>query len=217
MKVCTDSCLFGAIVAQYLPSRNQVLDIGSGTGLLTLMYAQKNVATIDAVELDEKAFIQSQQNILSTPFANTINIFHHNIIDFNTEQQYDLIFSNPPFFKSSLKSIDEARNIAMHNDDLSYEVLIEKVKTLLHANGYFAVIIPYYAKSEFINIANNHDLFLTKSFDIKQTTTHEFFRTILFFSFAKKEIETTEIAIKNHQNNYSEAFVDLLKDYYLFL
>lgn len=217
MKVCTDSCLFGAIVAQYLPNRNKALDIGSGTGLLSLMYAQKNAATIDAVELDENAFIQSQQNIAATSFANTINTFHQNIINFATEKRYDLVFSNPPFFKSSLKSNDEARNLAMHNDALSYKSLIKKVVMLLDVNGFFAVLIPYYAKDEFISIANNYDLILNKSFDIKQTTTHHFFRTILFFSFAKKEIEPIEIAIKDHQNNYSEAFVDLLKDYYLFL
>ncbi|CAF4897094.1 unnamed protein product [Rotaria sp. Silwood1] len=99
------------------------------------MYAQKNAATIDAVELDEKAFTQSQQNIAVASFVNTINIFQSNIIDFDTEQQYDLIFSNPPFFKSSLKSNDEARNIAMHNDALSYESLIKKAKPLLDVNG----------------------------------------------------------------------------------
>lgn len=217
MKVCTDSCLFGAIIAEYLPNENNALDIGSGTGLLSLMYAQKNAATIDAVEIDEAAYLQSKNNILNAKFASSISIINNNILNYISNKKYQLIISNPPFFKNSLKAVKENRNIAMHNDELSYELLVKKVVELLDTNGIFAVLIPFYAKENLIEIASKNNLFNSKSIDIKQTTKHTFFRTILFFSFNKKTNQTINIAIKDENNNYTNEFSALLKDYYLFL
>ncbi len=216
MKVCTDSCLFGTIISHYLPNKKEVLDIGSGTGLLSLMYAQKNAATIDAIELNENAYIQSKENIASVPFAN-INVIHENIGSFATTKKYDLIISNPPFFKNSLKSNIEERNTAMHNDELSYSLLVAKVVEMLDSKGFFAVLIPHYAKEEFINIATASNLFVNTIFNIKQTISHSFFRTVLFFSFHESKIETMELFIKDDASQYSKEFGELLKDYYLFL
>lgn len=217
MKVCTDSCLFGAIVSTYLSNENNVLDIGSGTGLLSLMYAQKHAVAIDAIELDKAAFLQSMANLKTAKFNYSINILNENILNHTTTKKYQLIFSNPPFFKSSLKGSEYNRNLAMHNDELSYQLLVKKVIELLENNGVFAVLLPFYAKNDFVGLAEKNSLFVNRVFDIKQTTKHSFFRTILFFSFQQKSFNSECLAIKDEFNNYTTDFSSLLKDYYLFL
>jgi tRNA1Val (adenine37-N6)-methyltransferase len=217
MKVCTDSCLFGAFVANELQNKKSVLDIGSGTGLLSLMYAQKNKSEIDAVEIDENAFNQSQENILSAKFESIIKINHGSIIDFSKEATYDLIICNPPFYKNSLKGEDEIRNKALHNDELTYEILFAKAKYLLKNDGVFALLIPFSLTKKCIDIASQNELFCNKSIAIKQSTTHNYFRSILFFSAANNEIAEQSISIKENQKAYTPEFVNLLKDFYLFL
>ena len=216
MKVCTDSCLFGAMLSTLYSNAVNALDIGSGTGLLSLMYAQQNSnCKIDAIEIDEAAYQQSLQNINISNFATCINVVNKSIIDFVTTKKYNFIFSNPPFFKNNLKSPNELRNLAMHNSVLSYELLIKKATSLLEQNGLFAVLLPFEAQEEFIEIALQQKIFVTTIINIQQTFSHSFFRTVLVFSFHKTEITQQFIAIKNNENQYTEQFIDLLKDYYL--
>jgi tRNA1Val (adenine37-N6)-methyltransferase len=216
MKVCTDSCLFGAMLSTINYNAANALDIGSGTGLLSLMYAQKNSnCKIDAIEIDEAAYTQSLQNISQSTFSTYINTLNKSILDFDAIEKYNFIFSNPPFFKASLKSPNKLRNLAMHNDVLSYELLIKKTTTLLAQNGLFAVLLPFTAQKEFIEIALQQKLFITTIINIQQTFSHSFFRTILVFSFQNSKASEQTISIKNNENQHTEQFVDLLKDYYL--
>ncbi len=217
MKVCTDACLFGAILPQL--NIGKALDIGTGTGLLTLMFAQKNTnCKIDAVEIDADAFEQTEQNIAHSPFKTNIQIYNSDIKNFEANKQYDIIFSNPPFFVNDLKSNDEKRNIALHSSHLSYEDLLLNIVRLLKDDGLFYVLIPFANEKILIDVANKNLLFAKEITRVKQTTSHSFFRSIICLTRMKDYIITEqEIIIKPNNNQYSIEFEKLLKDYYLFL
>lgn len=222
MKVCTDACLFGAIVAAYnrMPALHHILDIGTGTGLLALMTAQKyQQSVIDAVETDEAAATQAASNFQSSPWQNRLRIHHSAIQQFSHSaiQQYQLIISNPPFYENSLRSDDNKRNLALHSDELSFEELIDAARKLIADDGVFAVLLPYARGDEFIELASQQDFFLHNRIDVKQTVNHNFFRTILFFNRIKSDSLYQMISIKNEDDEYTEDFKMLLAPYYLHL
>lgn len=218
MKVCTDACLFGAFLPIIQLPNAKALEIGTGTGLLSLMFAQKNESSnIEAIEIDENAYQQAVNNISSSNYKNKINIVLGDIKTFQTAHLYDIIFSNPPFFVNDLKSQKIERNIAMHSQYLSYEDLIIVVAKLLKTGGMFYVLLPYNNENAFIAIALQHQLFVNKITRVKQTSNHPFFRSIICFAKQEKElIETNTIVIKEGVD-YSKEFTSLLKEYYLFL
>ncbi|ANI89368.1 hypothetical protein A9P82_08730 [Arachidicoccus ginsenosidimutans] len=220
MKVCTDACLFGALITENetVIKDDTVLDIGAGTGLLSLMIAQKNTAAkIDAVEIDKDAFEQARENISHSIWKN-VEVHHQPIQEFTKDRNacYDLIVSNPPFFENDLKSINEQRNKALHSSDLSLKELVEIVNKLLAEKGTFCVLLPFSRTEYFVNLAEKENLFLQKKILVKQTPKHHFFRSILFFKKENSGYETEEIVIKEN-DVYSLRFTELLKDYYLYL
>ena len=216
MKVCTDACLFGALLPNI--AKGKTLDIGTGTGLLSLMFAQKNPdIQIDSVEIDLGAYEQAATNCSLSPWSNNIKIFLEDIKSFKPGYLYSQIFSNPPFYENDLKSSDDKRNLAMHSASLEYADLLSNVARLLDLNGIFAVLLPFSVETKFINKAIVYGLFATEVIRVKQSTKHPFFRSVIFFSKENKEVLIKEIAIKDEQNNYTKSFTDLLKEYYLFL
>ncbi len=216
MKVCTDACLFGALVADNLMPSANCLDIGAGTGLLTLMLAQKDPQLkIDAVELDEAAAKQAGENFESSPWNKRLTIHHTDILAFKPTNKYDYIISNPPFFEGDLLSDDAAKNKAKHHTGLSLEQLLNSIKRLLSPTGVFAILLPYHRVSFFEALAEGHDFYCQKKILVKQTVDHPYFRGILFFSREKHQTESTELSIKNSEGKYTEAFIRLMKDYYL--
>jgi tRNA1Val (adenine37-N6)-methyltransferase len=224
MKVCTDACLFGALVADYkthLPTAglsSHCLEIGTGTGLLSLMIAQKNNAlTIDAVEIDRAAAAQAAENIAASPWADRIQVFNEDIITFNTNKKYDCIVSNPPFFEGDLQSADESKNDAKHDTSLNFSELLQVINKYLHPQGFFAVLLPYHRVEYFIEEAKKTGLFLCKQILVKHTLKHNFFRGILFFTRKETEAQILEIVIRDGEHNYTPEFAAVLKDYYLFL
>jgi tRNA1Val (adenine37-N6)-methyltransferase len=218
MKVCTDACLFGALVADGKPIAGQYLDIGTGTGLLPLMLAQKNhAAKIDAVEIDTDAAAQALENISASPWARAIQVINEDILGFNPGKQYDSIFSNPPFFEDDLQSLDAAKNKAKHGASLNLSALLHFVNTHLRSVGVFAVLLPYKRVDYFIAEAAKIGFHLSRQVLVKQTMKHKFFRGILFFKYKKTELQYSELIIKDTNHNYSPEFTALLKDYYLFL
>lgn len=218
MKVCTDACLFGALVANCNPSTANCLDIGTGTGLLALMFAQKNnSAKIDAVEINSEAATQAKENISASPWADRIQVFNEDILTFNPGKQYNCIISNPPFFEDDLQSKDDAKNNAKHNTSLSFIQLLHVMDAHLTADGFFAVLLPYHRVDYFIEEAGKVGLHLTKQILVKQTLKHKFFRGMLFFKRKEAKPNYTEIIIKDLEHNYTPEFVAALKDYYLFL
>jgi len=221
MKVCTDACLLGAWVAAKLETKEitaeNILDIGCGTGLLSLMLAQKTEANIDAVELNENAFLQAKENIALSLWEKRIKIFNENIIDYNAKKKYDLIICNPPFFQNQLKSIDVNRNAAMHGTQLSFTVLATTVKNNLKNDGIAAILLPHNIVNEFSAIFKKEGFFVNEQLNVSHSSSHPFFRAVLLFSFIQTDKIENSMAIKNLNNEYSTYFKKLLEDYYLHL
>ena len=218
MKVCTDACLFGAVVADkiYREQNNvsNLLDIGAGTGLLSLQIAQKTTATIDSVEIDEAAFEQAGQNFDNAPWGERLTILNIDVLDYISEKKYDCIISNPPFFEGDLKSDNTKKNAAKHDTALTLEQLLGVIDQHLAPKGYFAVLLPYQRVDYFISIATAANYCLQEQLLIRHTESHPFFRGILFFSLAATETITHQLSIKDPTGNYSLEFKHLLKDYY---
>jgi tRNA1Val (adenine37-N6)-methyltransferase len=218
MKVCTDACLFGAIIADKIYREHKVsklLDIGAGTGLLSLQVAQKNSISIDAVEIDRDSYDQAQQNFSNSPWSERIRIFNTDILDFVADKKYDCIISNPPFYEGDLKSDNSKKNVAKHDSTLKLEQLLKVIEKHLSPTGYFAVLLPYQRVEYFITLAAEFKYKVQEKWLIRPTDAHPFFRGILIFSLDTTEIITKEIFIKDSTGNYTAEFVDLLKDYYL--
>lgn len=222
MKVCTDSCLFGAWAANHFRKNETeaktILDIGSGTGLLSLMLMQKlPCAIVDAVEMEPACFRQLEYNIRQSLWRDRIEIYNEDIKKFTPEKKYNIIISNPPFYESGLHSVSPEKNVAHHDAELTLRSLITVVKNRLANNGNFAVLLPYFRATEFEKAMNEESFFTVQKTFIRQTGEHSFFRAMFLFSRQKKEAEENEITIKENDNTYSPEFVFLLKDYYLHL
>jgi tRNA1Val (adenine37-N6)-methyltransferase len=225
MKVCTDACLFGAWVAANRPplpvynsplTAHYLLDIGAGTGLLALMYAQKDINTIiDAVEIDEVAAQQAKENFGASPWKERLYAYKNSIQDFSvtTDKNYDKVICNPPFYESDLKSNNAKRNVALHSSELKLNELIEIAKRLLNEDGSFFVLLPFYRSEEFGQLITGK-FFIKEKVLIKQTPGHNYFRTMFWLTRQPANEHQSEITIMTERNEYSVAFKELLKDYY---
>lgn len=215
MKVCTDSCLFGAWI-EVDKNVKTILDIGSGTGLLTLMLAQKSAAKIETIEIDDEAFHQAKQNIENSKFVQNCAIYHENILAFLPTKKYDLIVSNPPFYEKDLPSNAANEKVAKHSENLTLNSLSQKAKSLLSINGKFAVLLPYFRLQEMEKIASEYDFYIERKLLVQQTPKHSYFRVCLLFNQFSDTKSTTEIiTIKDKNNQYTTAFSNLLEPYYL--
>jgi tRNA1Val (adenine37-N6)-methyltransferase len=218
MKVTTDGCLFGSMLPQYTIQK-EVLDIGTGTCLLSLMYVQKNPShTIDAVELDSAAAKQATENVLQSPWSTVIHVHHADIKQFRPKKKYDLIFSNPPFYENELKGTSPSKNLAHHNDGLKIQDLLSIISSLLENDGDFYLLLPFKRYEEAKRLCAGAGLHIQKAVFVKQTEAHYYFRVIIS---GKKvptdQLKENEISICDIHNNYTADFIDLLKDYYLYL
>ncbi len=216
MKVCTDACLFGAWIStrskQWAVS--SVLDIGTGTGLLSLMLAQSSKAKIDAIELDEAAAQQAADNFEASTWHERLQVITADARTVHLGKQYDLIISNPPFFENDLKSGNAQRNMALHSDSLSFEELLDSIYKHLSPEGKFAVLLPYHRRNEFVALALNHHFFLEEAISVQQTTRHSFFRSMLLFG-REKIVALDSVIVIRDEDVYTPAFCELLKDFYL--
>ena len=218
MKVCTDACIFGAWFAEKIPSSSSVLDIGSGTGLLMLMLAQKNRAAIDGIELDLAAFKQLKENIESSRWKSSLQAFPGDVRHFSFPYKYDFIITNPPFFEGDLPSPAEEMNMAKHSRFLTLEELVRVIDHNLDQSGFFGILLPYHRTDEFEALALRHQFHLEEKLLVKQSEHHSYFRSILQFSRNRSNFSTTsELTIQRGEGRYTEEFAELLKDYYLYL
>ncbi len=224
MKVTTDSCLFGSYIANEINSSSSVinncLDIGTGTGLLSLMLTQKCDCCIDAIEIDMAAAEQATENNRASPFTDKINVIQADARKLLFEKKYDLIISNPPFYEKELKGDDEGRNVAHHSSALSFTDLFSIIKNNLSANGKFYLLLPFKRDTEIKNLFTSGNFQIERITYIKQTVKHDYFRMIVSGKFKTKnpgETKIDEIAIKSISGNYTPEFIALLKDYYLHL
>ena len=218
MKVCTDACIFGAWFSERIPINGNILDIGTGSGLLTLMLAQKTKGKLHGIEIDDSSFEQSKDNIAQSGWKDRISLFKGDASTYTYPLVYDFIITNPPFYDGELKSPDIQKNLAMHSTGLTLEILINVIDQNLTPNGSFGMLIPYYRTEEFIAIAHTKGFFLAEKLLIKQTPAHNYFRGILHFTRSQPaKPQGYELIIKNNNADYTHEFTNLLKDYYLYL
>lgn len=218
MKVTTDACLFGAWVADQIIDQKYILDIGGGTGLLSLMLAQKNKSMdITTVEIEANCYEQLCENIQQSNYATQIHPVHQNIIDFHSPTQFNTIISNPPFYTNQLKSDRTSVNQARHEESLSLNELFASVNKLLDVNGHFYVLLPYYRMKETITLAQGMGLNATVCTVVHQTDVHQAFRVMFRFEKRPTSPVQTSITIAEKNGHYTEEFSRLLRDYYLHL
>lgn len=222
MKIGTDGVLLGA----WTPIINNpynVLDIGAGTGILSLMLAQRsnaapnNVGIIDAIEIDEDAYEQCVENFEASPWSDKLFCFHAGLDEFvdEPEDEYDLIISNPPFYTDDYKSDNTSRDLARFEDALPFEELIEAAALLLSDNGIFSVIIPFKEEERFVAMCKELDLFPLKMTRVKGTPTSEIKRSLLAFCRIEQTPLIDELVIEISRHNYTSEYIELTKEFYL--
>ncbi|TRZ82489.1 MAG: methyltransferase [Sediminibacterium sp.] len=249
MKVCTDACLFGAWVSSQtlVQNANNIVDIGTGTGLLSLMLAQvteTSKASITAIEIESQAAAEASSNFNISKWSNRLKLVNDSIQNFtanivngefvskglnnnnnnnNNNLLYDIVISNPPFYEGDLKSPDANKNKAAHSTELPWSILVENVVSLLIDAGSFFVLVPTLRAYTMQKLAEAHQLQLVEEVLVYNDVKHLPFRSFLHFkkntNTLNKEISVlrNKIVIKNTDNTYSSAFTELLKDYYLHL
>ncbi len=214
MKVGTDGVLLGAWANLY--DGNTILDIGSGTGLISLMLAQRfPEALIDAVELDESAYQQTKENFSNSKFENRLTITQTPIQEFDSKIKYNLIVSNPPFFVNNERVELDARKTARQQETLTFEDLLAKTKDLLAENGVASFIIPFDLEENFLAIAKNLNLFPKRIFHVKGNEEAPFKRSIIELSFKLEETVYSTLIIEVGRHQYTEDYINLTKDFYL--
>ncbi|CAN5230743.1 methyltransferase [soil metagenome] len=214
MKVCTDSCLFGAWI--YEPQAKNILDVGTGTGLLALMLAQRHPIPIDAVEIDAAAFSQVIQNIQSSPWRKLVKVFHADINDFNPSKKYDVIVSNPPFFANYLKSPDPGRNTVLHDETLTLTTLLCCLTRLLDEKGKFYIMLPPEQAKDFEELAAKIMLQPSKKLLVKENANKNVFRIFSAYQYYTPLVfQVEELIIRNENHTYTPEFSHMLKDFYL--
>ena len=218
MKVGTDGVLLGALVPSFLnPSR--ILDIGTGSGLIALMCAQKyNQAKIAAIELDENAAKQASENFLQSRWANRLLLHHVDFNEFESEVQFDLIVSNPPFFApdKSYRVDASSRKNARYSEVLSHEALLKKTSSLLCTNGLFFVILPANISASFIALAKVYGLNQMHQIDIMMKPNAAVTRHILGFTPCEvKDILCQSMVVYDADGNRSNAYANACLEFYL--
>lgn len=218
MKIGTDGVLLGA----WCPIDNNpfsVLDIGAGTGILSLMLAQRSHAKqIDALEIDVDAYEQCVDNFEKSPWSDRLFCFHAGLDEFiaEPEDEYDLIISNPPFYSENYKTADSHRDLARFQDALPFEDLVEAVDLLLSENGIFALIIPYKEEERFIDLCAEVELYPVKVTRVKGSNTTPIVRSLLAFKRYELSVLTAdELVIEINRHEYTDDYIQLTKEFYL--
>ena len=217
MKIGTDGVLLGAWSSKESQPFS-ILDIGAGTGVLSLMMAQRcDAELIDAIEIDDKAYEQCVENFEQSPWGDRLFCYHASLEEFADEidDQYDLIICNPPFFSEDYKPKNSQRDLARFQDAMPFNHIIESVLKLLAENGIFSVVIPNKEESRFTRIALEFGLFLNKVLHVKGNPSSEVKRSFMSFSFRESEITTDQLTIEVNRHEYTPEFINLTKDFYL--
>ncbi len=217
MKVGTDGVLLG--IWTELADCKNILDIGTGSGLIALMLAQRSGGNmpIDAIDIDENAILQAQDNVIQSPFKN-IDCLHSSLQRYvtNCTRKYDLIVSNPPYFSSSLPSPDVQRTLARHTATLNIHEFFQASFSLLSERGRISLVFPYREKDILINVARNMGLYVSRITTVYPTPDSSPKRILIEFSVMNMElVYETDLVIEEERHTYSSEFASLAKDFYL--
>jgi tRNA1Val (adenine37-N6)-methyltransferase len=221
MKVTTDACLFGAWCAREIQNMDKknahLLDIGTGTGLLSLMIAQKNDLFTDAVEIDKMAARQAINNIKASPWDNSIDVINEDILKFPISG-YDYVVSNPPFYEREIISEIDKKNMAHHSTHLTLKQVFEVVRSKLNGAGSFFLLLPFKRINEIDQLLAENNLFVSEQVLVRQTINHQPIRVMVRGSLLYNTSSIkSEMIICDENNQYSSGFKNLLEDYYLYL
>jgi tRNA1Val (adenine37-N6)-methyltransferase len=215
LKVGTDAVLLGAWCD--VSGAKRIMDVGSGTGVIALMLAQRSLAIIDAVEINDDACIEARINFQNSPWKDRLSLYS---ADFNHFSQtcilkYDLIVSNPPYFRQSLRSSNHAASMAKHDVSLSFLQLLTGSKQLLSENGRLAVIIPAEAFDDFREAARLVGFYLARKTRVIPKIGKLHKRVLLEFSISQVYPVEDELVILVGKDKYSDQYIELAKDFYL--
>jgi tRNA1Val (adenine37-N6)-methyltransferase len=201
-----------------MPEKKNLLDIGTGTGLLSLMILQQNKVLVDAVEIETGAAQQARENIAASPWPDAIRVWNADIVSWKTDQDFDVIVSNPPFYENELQSEKEDKNIAHHSHALTLSQLLDIIEKLLNPDGRFFLLLPYKRHAEAMQLMKEKRLYVNATTSVSQSVHHAPFRVLVMGgkNIPGKMI-TGHLDIWDEHKNYTEAFTDLLQPYYLYL
>lgn len=213
-KVGTDGVLLGA--AAGVSCAGNILDIGTGTGLIALMLAQRSNASITAIEPDNGSYLQACQNVAASRWRDRIKLINCRLQDFKPEGKFDLIVSNPPYFINSMKNTDKLLSDTRHDTTLTQADILESMDDLLAVNGHLQVIMPYAEGNIFIATAVGYGLYCNEILKIKPLPTSDIRRLILTFS--RQKIKATEkflVIEKGKRYDFTDEYKDLTREFYL--
>ena len=220
MKVGTDGVLLGAWVD--VTGVKRVLDIGTGTGLIALMIAQRAPeALIDAVDIDPDACEQAGENVKMSPWSDRVKVFHSSLEEFagKSSEKYDLIVCNPPYFIGSKKSKEKQRRLARHADTLTPGDLFRFGAGLLTEEGRLGMIFPFENKQLLLSKAEDNGLYPERILNVRHNSEKDFVRVLISFSKIQMgTVEETDIAVETgKRHEYTEEFSRLVRDFYLYV
>jgi tRNA1Val (adenine37-N6)-methyltransferase len=215
MKVGTDAILLGAW--SNIDKANSILDIGTGSGIIALMLAQRTNACIDAIEIDKSAAEQATENFILSTWKERLQLIHTSFQDYTKTctKKYDLIVSNPPYFYNALKSPKSNKNLARHNDELPFDDLVSGIARLMSESGKACIILPHNESVLLKEYALKYELYCNFQTEVVSKAGLRPNRLLIKFSKRKHEIETSSLRILNEDLSYTEAFKSLTKDFYL--
>lgn len=221
-EICQDRCAMkvgtdGVLVGAWARGGSRVLDIGCGTGLISLMMAQRYPkAQVVGIDMDEEACLQARENVASSPFADRVEIVHSRLQDFISEKKFDAIVSNPPFFVNSLKNPDNKRSMARHTDALPFRALWQGVKRLLEDDGVFSVVLPMDVSEQFVAEGCMSGFYLASRCAVKTTGTKMPKRCLMSFERHRKNgMEDAVVSMLDETGKHSEWYVKLTDEFYL--
>ncbi|MDE6452143.1 MAG: methyltransferase [Odoribacter sp.] len=214
MKVGTDGVLLGSWAE--LEHATRILDIGTGTGLIALMAAQRNPnALIDALEIEPNACKQARENISASPWPQRITVISQAVQTYTPSDSYDCILCNPPFFRQSTKTPDQGRTLARHDDTLPHPVLVKHASRLLSPQGTFCVILPINEALEMIRLAQQYRLFPQYITRVLPNPEKPPKRYLIQFTFTATTPRTDDLVIELSRHQYSPEYIRLTREFYL--
>lgn len=214
MKVGTDGVLLGA----WVPVKNAktILDIGTGTGVIALMLAQRNSeAKIEAVEIDKEASDEASMNFKNSSWSNRLCLHQTSLESFKTTHKYDLIVSNPPYYTDTFKSNPTQRTLARHVDGLSFKSLLSYTVALLSDGGACAFVVPYKEEKEFVVLAKDVGLYIKEVARVKGRVDLPFKRSLLYFTKKREFCLEAALVIEIDRHVYTKEYIALTKEFYL--